>query len=270
MAQSDLPIYQDLNTEDGRVELGFSSADEKQLDGREIVSLRVKPGDDASCLNLYQPRQPRVLGVPEALIERGGFSWAGAAAADEKERDNPWLLLDKPLAATAEGIKPVPVIMDANTAAYSLHLGGVGALYEIPDGRGGKLWLQVVGLLKNSIFQGDLLISEQTFLERFPDTSGYRYFLIDAPEGEEAPIETALEKTLGDFGFDVEPTERRLVALMAVQNTYLSTFQSLGGLGLLLGTFGLAVVQLRNVLERRGELALLARPASAAPCWPGS
>jgi ABC-type antimicrobial peptide transport system permease subunit len=44
---------------------------------------------------------------------------------------------------------------------------------------------------------------------------------------------------------------------MAVQNTYLSTFQSLGGLGLLLGTFGLATVQLRNVLERRGELALL-------------
>jgi ABC-type antimicrobial peptide transport system permease subunit len=44
---------------------------------------------------------------------------------------------------------------------------------------------------------------------------------------------------------------------LAVQNTYLSTFQTLGGLGLLLGTFGLAVVQLRNALERRGELALL-------------
>jgi ABC-type antimicrobial peptide transport system permease subunit len=45
--------------------------------------------------------------------------------------------------------------------------------------------------------------------------------------------------------------------LAAVQNTYLATFQSLGGLGLLLGTIGLAVVQWRNVLERRGELALL-------------
>ena len=44
---------------------------------------------------------------------------------------------------------------------------------------------------------------------------------------------------------------------MAVQNTYLSTFQSLGALGLLLGTIGLAVVQLRSVLERRGELALM-------------
>ena len=42
-----------------------------------------------------------------------------------------------------------------------------------------------------------------------------------------------------------------------MQNTYLATFQSLGGLGLLLGTIGLAVVQWRNVLERRGELALL-------------
>ena len=37
----------------------------------------------------------------------------------------------------------------------------------------------------------------------------------------------------------------------------LSTFQSLGALGLLLGTVGLAVVQLRSVLERRGELALM-------------
>ena len=48
-----------------------------------------------------------------------------------------------------------------------------------------------------------------------------------------------------------------MAGLLAVQNTYLSTFQSLGGLGLLLGTFGLATVQLCNVLERRGELALL-------------
>jgi ABC-type antimicrobial peptide transport system permease subunit len=44
---------------------------------------------------------------------------------------------------------------------------------------------------------------------------------------------------------------------MAVQNTYLSTFQTLGGLGLLLGVFGLAAVMMRSIWERRGELALL-------------
>ena len=43
----------------------------------------------------------------------------------------------------------------------------------------------------------------------------------------------------------------------AVQNTYLGTFQVLGGLGLLLGSVGLGIVVLRNVLERRGELAVL-------------
>jgi len=52
-------------------------------------------------------------------------------------------------------------------------------------------------------------------------------------------------------------TSRRLAEFLAVQNTYLSTFQSLGGIGLLLGTAGLAVVLLRNVWERRGELSLM-------------
>ena len=49
----------------------------------------------------------------------------------------------------------------------------------------------------------------------------------------------------------------RLAAFHRVENTYLSTFQALGGLGLLLGTVGLSAIMFRNVLERRRELALL-------------
>jgi putative ABC transport system permease protein len=60
-----------------------------------------------------------------------------------------------------------------------------------------------------------------------------------------------------DHGFDAVSASARLAEFMAVQNTYLSTFQSLGALGLLMGTVGLAVAQLRSVVERRGELALL-------------
>ena len=52
-------------------------------------------------------------------------------------------------------------------------------------------------------------------------------------------------------------TSERLASFHRVENTYLSTFQMLGGLGLLLGTLGMAAVLLRNVLERRRELALL-------------
>ena len=42
-----------------------------------------------------------------------------------------------------------------------------------------------------------------------------------------------------------------------MENSYLETFRALGALGLLLGTVGLAAVLMRNVLERRRELALL-------------
>ena len=49
----------------------------------------------------------------------------------------------------------------------------------------------------------------------------------------------------------------RLSAFQAVEETYLAIFGLLGGLGLLLGTGGLAVLILRNVQDRRMELAVL-------------
>ena len=55
----------------------------------------------------------------------------------------------------------------------------------------------------------------------------------------------------------MQPAWQRLADFMAVENTYLGIFQALGGLGLLLGSLGLGIVVLRNVLERRQELALL-------------
>ena len=66
-----------------------------------------------------------------------------------------------------------------------------------------------------------------------------------------------LETRMSDFGLEVQSTVERLRAYQRVENTYLSTFQALGGLGLLLGTLGLGAVVVRNVLERRKEVALL-------------
>jgi len=81
--------------------------------------------------------------------------------------------------------------------------------------------------------------------------------LAEAPPALAATVVSTVEDALVDFGADARLTRERLDEYHRVENTYLSTFQTLGGLGLLLGTVGVAAVLLRNVLERRRELALL-------------
>jgi ABC-type antimicrobial peptide transport system permease subunit len=260
LAETDLPVYHDPNTPAGQAELGFSAEDSATLKDTEIFPLRVKSGEDASCLNLYRPRQPRILGVSDKFIKRGGFAFSAQQTGDQRSARNPWLLLSRelPRQHDAEEVPRVPAILDEATAKYSLHLWrGVGETLDITDGHGQPLRLVVVGLLKNSLFQGDVLIGEQDFRHYFPEAGGYRFFLAAPPSSKQAAVQDVLQRVLGDYGFAAETTGQRLARLLAVQNTYLSTFQTLGGLGLLLGTFGLAAVELRNVLERRRELALL-------------
>ena len=117
--------------------------------------------------------------------------------------------------------------------------------------------IRIVGVVANSILQGSLLVSEQQFVERFPYTGGYRAFLIDAPKGRAGQVAEVLSRALQERGLEVVPAWRRLQDFLEVENTYLAIFQALGGLGLVLGSAGLGIVVLRNVLERRGELALL-------------
>jgi hypothetical protein len=269
LAESSQPIYDDLNSDAGRKELLADKAN--ALVGATVLSLRLKPGDDASCRNLYQPMQPRILGVTPQVIDYfeqpkspARFNWSASAAKTAEEKKNPWLLLKASAASgPPESSGPtfdeaVPVVLDQNTAMYSLRLyRGIGETFALTYAGIGTVRFRVVGLLANSVLQGNLLISEADFKRLFPQISGYRFFLIRLPQGKSEKIAGVLEDRLGDEGFDTVDAKARLADLLAVQNTYISTFQSLGALGLVLGTFGLAAVQLRSVFERRRELALM-------------
>lgn len=257
VAESDQPIHADLNTPEGRFDLGFAPDEQSRLETATVYSLRVRSGDEASCVNLYKPQEPRLLGVPEPLIERGGFAFEPWVACSEAERENPWRLLERDLGQDRDGVPLVPMVLDAAGATYSLHLSRGNPTIDMIDDRGRTVRLRAVGVLPGSVFQGDLLLSETSLLRHFPDVSGYRFFLIEAPRDQVADVRRVLERGLGDFGLSTETSGARLARFLVVQNTYLSTFQSLGGLGLLLGTFGLAAVQLRSVFERRRELALM-------------
>ena len=246
VAETVVPVVHNLNISEGREALNLSGTD--VLTNVNFVQLRLKPGDDASCLNLYQPRNPRVLGVSDELVNSGRFAFQSSLANSAEENQNPWLLLNRELET---GV--VPVIADANSIDYVLHL-KVGEDLVLNTNTG-PVRLRIIAALADSIFQSELLMSEKNFLRLFPGEDGFRYFLVDASQPE--PVAQLLEDRLADFGFDAVTTRDRLANFHRVENTYLSTFQMLGALGLLLGTLGMAAVLLRNVLERRRELALL-------------
>jgi hypothetical protein len=248
MAESVVPLIHDPNTRAGRDALNIPL-----LPGVHFVPFRLRPGDDTSCLNLYQPRNPRILAPPADFLRSAHFAFEDSVP----HAANPWLLLES---QPADGA--VPAIADANSMTYVLHL-KLGQDFISNHTR-----FRIVAALRDSIFQSELLISEKNFLRLFPDVEGYRFFLLDVSPQRAAQATGTLEEALSDYGFDIRSTAARLAGFHKVENTYLSTFRSLGALGLVLGTVGLAAIVLRNVLERRRELALLRavgyRPAHLA------
>jgi ABC-type antimicrobial peptide transport system permease subunit len=145
------------------------------------------------------------------------------------------------------------VIADASALQYVLHR-KLGDRFTLGDtGQD----VRVVGALRPGLLQSELVTGEAHFQHAFPRAEGYRYFLIEAAPGREPAVAAALESRLSDFGFDAESAAARLAAFHRVENTYIATFQTLGALGLLLGTVGIGAVLVRNAFERRRELALL-------------
>ncbi len=256
LGETTLPVVQDLNSASGR---DFFALSEQDLNGVNVVPFRVRQGDEASCLNLNRAQKPRLLGVkPEALEGRFGLAkgdtWQTLRGfARESEAH---INLQESQPRSHERSHEIPAIGDANSIQWAMGK-KVGDTIDYVDERGQPFQVRIVGAVANSILQGQLLIDEAEFVKRFPGEAGYRMFLIDAPSNAVSQVSATLSRAMQDVGLELTPTTVRLNQFNAVQNTYLGTFQVLGGLGLLLGSVGLGIVVLRNVLERRSELAVL-------------
>ncbi|HEV3028181.1 MAG TPA: ABC transporter permease, partial [Planctomycetota bacterium] len=242
---SSIAIPQDLNEDRGRA--AYRLTDRDTLRGVAFYPLRVKEGDDASCLNLNLSLAPPLLGVdPAKMAALGAFA--------DAER---WNLLDRPL---PDGAVPA-LVGDSATAVWKLKLkvgADEGALLDYLDEQGRPFKVKLVGALppRLSVLQGRLLISNRNFTSRYPSGGGFKAFLIDAPAASADKVRHYLSQRLETEGFDVLPSVERLREFYVVESSYLRLFMVLGGLGLLLGSAGMGILVLRQVIERRGELAL--------------
>jgi ABC-type antimicrobial peptide transport system permease subunit len=223
-----------------------------------IIPIRVHEGDTAGCLNMNAPISPTVYGVDALSLSR-------VRAFEPATAGGVW----SPLLLTLTNTCIPALAADLSMLHYSLKakahpIYGTQISYSAST-------LQMVGVVpvRSSILQGALLIDESAFLQAFPTDQGYRMWLCDyAPyllrEATDRRYSSSVAR-VGELqklrhpepGITVETTQERLRLLASVESTYLDMFLVFGGLGMMLGIFGIALVIIRGVEERRNEFAVL-------------
>lgn len=235
----------DLASEEGREKTAL----DEDFIGLNIVQMHRFESDDASCLNLNRVLRPSVLGVdPGAFSSRDAFSFVKTI---RKTVESPWELLNEPL-----GTYRIPAIADQTVITWGLGM-SVGDSLTYLNERGDTLRLILVAGLANSVFQGHLMISEEQFLKHFPSISGSKVMLAGIEPELEDDLRIQLEGALRNYGVEIQHTGERLAMFNSVTNTYLDIFLAMGGIALILGTLGIAILMLRSIHSRRGIYAMM-------------
>jgi ABC-type antimicrobial peptide transport system permease subunit len=247
-AETTSPVPINLNRKEGRDRLITGSIHD--LDGVRFLQFDRLEGDDASCLNLNQAQRPRLLAVNPAVFDSvQAFSFVKLLPGLSLE--HPWSGLED-----AFNDSTFPAYADQTVIQYSLKRKlGDTLVYHGESGKAFRLVL--AGSLSNSVFQGNILLSDKVFRKQFPSSGGSRIILTDAPAKKQSLIIEVLSRSLIDYGIEVTPASQRLATFNSVENTYLTVFMVLSGLGFIIGTIGLGIILLRNIYERRQEFALM-------------
>ncbi|HEC42763.1 MAG TPA: FtsX-like permease family protein [Bacteroides sp.] len=240
-AESTIPILFDLNNSGARMEAG--------IEGKyTFIQFRKNDGDDASCLNLNRVISPVLLGVNPSGLE-GRFRFV--SGTEDLESGNPWKSLERVLPG---GV--IPAIADQTVIQWGLGK-KVGDTLFYRNESGDSLKIKLIGGIAPSVLQGNVIISDKNFLDHYPSSSGASVYLVEPAQDEEDESITDLTRALRDNGWYMTDSHLRLAEFESVQNTYLSIFALLGVLAILLGTVGLGIVLVRDIMERKKEIGLL-------------
>ncbi|MDB4435984.1 FtsX-like permease family protein [Akkermansiaceae bacterium] len=196
-----------------------------------VVPFRIGAGDNVDCFNLNSTGQPQILAVDSKKL------------TDRFRTSNPWNDL------TSSG--DISAFVDETTMMWVLKK-KIGDTLTYQDEWGDDFTIRIAGVVKDSIFQGSIILDESVFLKKYPSAGGYSLFLVSNQDAKET-----LQKATADLGGKVTSTQDRLAAFHEVENTYIAIFHVLGGLGIVLGSIGVGVVTARNLIERRSEFSLL-------------
>ncbi len=247
-AETTVALTSDLNTAEGKEKTGLGN--DTILNNIGFAQFLSLKGDDASCLNLNHVEKPGIIGVnPGIFDKRRSFSFETLKASVDKE--HPWLELN-----TTYADNVIPAFADQTVITWGI-MKKIGDTLTYINEKGSTLYLVLAGGLKASVFQGNILISEQHFKKNFPSVSGSKLVMVDAPIEKQKAVQEFLNNNFPDYGIEISKTNERLNEFNSVTNTYLSVFMILGGLGLIIGSIGIGIILYRNLIDRKQEMALL-------------
>jgi len=237
-AETTVPVLRNLNAADTKLEYSLP----EQIDFVQFLSAY---DDDASCLNLNRVANPRIIAIDPSILHKR-FSFA-TNLGNEHEA---WEILNKDFGDI------IPAIADQTVIQWGLGK-NIGDTLYYTDSQGKEIKLLLAGGLNNSVFQGNVIISEKNFNLHFPARGGTNVFLINADYNNIEETKEKLEFIFRDYGWEMKLTSDKLSEFNTVQNTYLAIFFLMGAFGMLIGTIGLAVVLAKSLIERKSEIAVL-------------
>ncbi|MDO9154031.1 MAG: FtsX-like permease family protein [Paludibacter sp.] len=243
--ETNIGVNTDFSSAKDREQLGIS----ENLGDVTFVQLLRYKSDDASCLNLNRIVRPSVLGLnPDKFEERNAFSFIKTLS---QEGYTNWEILRQPMSENC-----IPAVADQTVITWGLGK-SLGDSIMYTNERGQTIYLVLAGGLENSVFQGNLIISEENFLKHFPSISGSNIILADVKTEFVAQFHENLEGALRYYGVHIQSAPERLAIFNSVTNTYLDIFLALGGIALILGTFGIAIIFIRSINSRKNNYAMM-------------
>ncbi|MDR0973756.1 MAG: ABC transporter permease, partial [Prevotellaceae bacterium] len=179
--ESTVPIYHNMATPDGREKLSLTD-----LSDAEIVQCLRYSADEASCLNLNKVTTPTILGIDMNALSASDFQVTKHIFSDTRE--DFFRQMQQKQGAV------YPALVDETVLMWSLGKTLGDTLYYESD-HGQRIAVRLVGLLANSVFQGNILIDRRLFGEIWPETTGSEVFLLKLKESEQTEAKALLEQT---------------------------------------------------------------------------
>ena len=241
--ESSVPIYHNIATEYGRDKLALSGLP------HNVAALQISrfSADDASCLNLNKVSQPTVLGVDMEAFENSDFEIQRSIYPDS-------VPLSNIMRSWNRGVDFVyPALVDETVLLWGLMMNlGDTLTYENENGQ--KVYFQITGTIKNSIFQGNILIDKAVFSNIWSEITGSEILLLKVDEQDVESSKKLLSQALNEYGVKVTTTAQRLSEFNQVTDTYLDIFLTLGGIGLLLGIMSFIIVIRKDLVSRKEQI----------------